>query len=76
MRIRQLLRKAKLAVVGLAGLLTFLIILQNTAIVTIEVLFWHVPMSKSVALLAAFLAGVTVGVVGSVFVGKRKGRST
>ncbi len=39
----------------------FIVLIQNTQVVTIKVLFWHLGMSKIILLIIAFLFGLISG---------------
>ena len=51
-----------LAIVLVAAVLVF--VLQNTAVVEVDLLFWTVAMSRSLMLLSVLLIGVALGWIG------------
>ena len=53
--------KFKLVMGSFLLILVVIIILQNTEVVPIYLLFWQITMSRSVAFLVMFLLGILVG---------------
>ena len=51
-------KKISLLVVGI---LLFIILLQNTQVVTIQLLFWQINMSRIILLLLTMLVGFILG---------------
>ena len=65
------MKKAR-AIVGLILLgLAFVIVMQNTEVMTTEFFFWHVTMSRSLVLLVTFALGFLAGAIAGVLLARR-----
>lgn len=62
--------KAKLVLLLIVGLLLAIIVVQNTEVVTVTLLFWRFSMSRVVLILVTGLLGFVLG-----FVTAKLGRS-
>jgi uncharacterized integral membrane protein len=53
--------KPKAIIIAVAVLLLLIILIQNTEVVTFNILFWKVGMSRIIFLFLALLAGFIIG---------------
>jgi len=77
-RAGDILKKARAALTLILTILTIIIAFQNTEIVTIQLLFWSLTLSRILVLLATFALGAFAGILGSYLFRasrKRKGRA-
>ncbi|HET6277204.1 MAG TPA: LapA family protein [Candidatus Polarisedimenticolia bacterium] len=68
--------RPKVAVVILLGLLLLVIILQNTQVVAVRVLFWEIQMSRLLLIVLAAAVGFIGGYVVASLRAGRNGRTT
>lgn len=54
-------QRAKLIVLLVVLLLFLIFILQNTEVVELRFLFWHLEASRAIVLLMSFLLGLVMG---------------
>ena len=59
------LRKAKVALAAILSLLVIIVSFQNTEIVTIQLLFWNLTLSRILVLFVTFSLGAFAGILGS-----------
>ena len=59
------LKKVKIILAAILTLLVIIIAFQNTEIVTIQLLFWHLTLSRIVVLFVTFVLGALAGILGS-----------
>ena len=49
-----------------------IIIIQNTEVAGVQLLFWKVEMSRAILLPIIFIAGIIIGLLGCLIVTKKK----
>lgn len=65
---------ARRIVIIIVALLVLIIAIQNTQVVTIQLLFWQVAMSRILFFLLTLLAGFGIGYLTCSVVGRKKKR--
>ena len=66
------MKNVKPILIAVAALLGIIIILQNTASVQTNILFMTIVMPRAVLLLITLLLGVIIGVLSSLWYGRKK----
>ena len=61
-------QKVKIVLGSILVILAIIIVLQNTEVVAVNLLFWQITMSRSVALLVMFMLGILVGFGGTFLI--------
>jgi uncharacterized integral membrane protein len=61
------LRKTRLVLATILTMLVIVVAFQNTEIVTIQLLFWNLTLSRILVLFFTFLLGAFAGILGSYF---------
>ncbi|KPL15059.1 hypothetical protein AMJ74_02260 [candidate division WOR_3 bacterium SM1_77] len=55
--------KLKSIILVILGILAFVIIMQNTRVVTVQLFFWQLVMSRIVLILVMMAIGVAIGYI-------------
>ncbi|KPL19609.1 MAG: hypothetical protein AMJ92_02310 [candidate division Zixibacteria bacterium SM23_81] len=66
--------KPKTVIIVLLLLLSLVILIQNTEVVTLRVLFWHVSMSRILLIPLLMIVGFAVGYLVAALRRKKSGR--
>ena len=64
--------KAKPIIIAVLSIMVLIILLQNIAVVSFNILFWHLAMSRSVLMLIVLLIGFAIGVLTYPFITRKK----
>jgi len=70
------MKKVKLAAIGTVSILALIVVLQNTEATASRILFWDVPVSRSLLLTLIFALVFILGaLVASHFLRQRRGKA-
>jgi len=70
------MKKAKLAAIVIVSIAALIIVLQNTEATPARILFWNVPVSRSLVLTLTFVLVFVLGVlVASNFLRKKRSKA-
>ena len=68
----DILKKARVAVAAILTVLVIVIAFQNTGMVTIQLLFWNLALSRILVLLVTFVLGALAGILGGYLLRARR----
>lgn len=63
--------KVKTIIILILAILALIIIVQNTEVVPIQILFWQLLMSRIILILLLLVIGFAIGFILAKFTGKR-----
>jgi uncharacterized integral membrane protein len=66
--------KPKAIIIGVLVLLVLIILIQNTEVVTFNLLFWQIGMSRIIMLFLSLLIGFLIGFLARPFIVKDKAK--
>jgi len=68
---KEELMKVKTIIILILAILALIIIVQNTEVVPIQILFWQLLMSRIILILLLLVIGFAIGFILAKFTGKR-----
>lgn len=70
------MKKVKLAAIVIVLVVALILVLQNTEVTPVRILFWDLPMSRALLLILTFVLGFVGGVlVASNFLRQKRGKA-